>query len=171
VGAAVGGRRGGGTGGGWGGGGGGGGGWGGRWGGAGGGVRAGGPGVARAGVAARPGGGDAGAGRRARRGGAAGGGGGGGGAGEGSLVSPLAVPRLPPRRMYFQFQRPIVTSPADLEDRARCDEIYREVRASVGGGLAGLLERREGDPFRDFGARVLYEGARGGKQAPTFPTM
>jgi pimeloyl-ACP methyl ester carboxylesterase len=104
---------------------------------------------------------------RARRGVAAG-----GGAGEEeSFVSPLAVPRLTPRRMYFQFQRPIVTSPADLEDRARCDEIYREVRASVEGGLAGLRERREGDPFRDFGARMLYEAARGGKQAPTFPTM
>jgi hypothetical protein len=34
---------------------------------------------------------------------------------EESFVAPLAAPRLPPGRMYFLFQKPIQTSPEDLE--------------------------------------------------------
>lgn len=88
-----------------------------------------------------------------------------------SFVSPLAVPRLPPKRMYFHFRQPVKTSKADLEDRARCDEIYQEVKFSVEEGLAELLRRREEDPYKDFGTRLLYESVRRGKQAPTFPLI
>jgi hypothetical protein len=35
-----------------------------------------------------------------------------------SFVAPLAVPRLPPRRLYFLFQPPLHTSPEDLKVRA-----------------------------------------------------
>jgi len=85
-----------------------------------------------------------------------------------SFISPLAVPKLPPRRMYFQFQRPIVTSPEGVNDREQCEAVYEEVKASVEGGLASLLRRRRDDPFEDFVKRTLYEAARGGEQAPTF---
>jgi hypothetical protein len=32
-----------------------------------------------------------------------------------SFVAPLAVPRVPPGRLYFVFQKPIQTSPEDLK--------------------------------------------------------
>jgi pimeloyl-ACP methyl ester carboxylesterase len=96
----------------------------------------------------------------ARRGVAAGGG------AEELFVAPLVAPRLPPRRLYFWFRRPIETSSEDLADRARCEEIYREARGSVEGGLAALLAAREEDPYRDFARRALYEA--GGRAAPTF---
>lgn len=31
------------------------------------------------------------------------------------FIAPLAVPKLPPQRMYFLFQEPIVTDPADTK--------------------------------------------------------
>ena len=86
-----------------------------------------------------------------------------------SFVSPLALPKLPPRRMYFKFQRPIQTSRADVDDRDRCDALYNEVQTEVEGGLQYLLRRREDDPYEAFPQRVLYEAVRGGAQAPTFP--
>ena len=86
-----------------------------------------------------------------------------------SFVSPLALPKLPPRRMYFLFQKPISTTPEDLQDRARCEELYVQVKSEVEGGLEYLLRRRKEDEYEDFGKRVFYEAVRGGKQAPTFP--
>ena len=88
-----------------------------------------------------------------------------------SFISPLAVPKLPPRRMYFLFQKPIQTGPEDLEDRARVEELYCQVKADVEGGLQYLLRMRKEDPYEDFGKRVAYEALRMGKQAPSFPLM
>jgi hypothetical protein len=92
----------------------------------------------------------------------------GAGGGEESFVAPLVAPRFPPKRMYFIFQKPIVTSPSDTKDRERCEELYRETKGSVEQGLRFLLERRNGDPYGDFAGRALYEAATG-RQAPTFP--
>lgn len=86
-----------------------------------------------------------------------------------SFISPLALPKLPPRRMYFLFQKPIITSSEDLEDRVRCEELYNEVKGQVRGGLDYLLSKRKEDPYEDFGKRVVYEATRMGQQAPTFP--
>jgi pimeloyl-ACP methyl ester carboxylesterase len=86
-----------------------------------------------------------------------------------SFISPLALPKLPPRRMYFLFQKPITTSADDLQDRIRCEELYNEVKGQVQGGLNYLLSKRKEDPYEDFGKRVVYEATRMGKQAPTFP--
>ncbi|EFN58302.1 hypothetical protein CHLNCDRAFT_142297 [Chlorella variabilis] len=88
---------------------------------------------------------------------------------EESFVAPLAVPRLPPGRLYFLFQQPIHTSPDDLQDRERCDELYRATRQSVEDGLAWLQRQRQRDPYKDFLPRQLYEAAYRGRQAPTFP--
>lgn len=35
------------------------------------------------------------------------------------FVAPLALPKLPPQRMYYVFQKPIVTDPADMKVRLR----------------------------------------------------
>jgi 1-acyl-sn-glycerol-3-phosphate acyltransferase len=85
-----------------------------------------------------------------------------------SFVSPLVVPKLPPRRMYFLFQAPLYPGELELKERQKCDAMYDSVKASVEEGLQYLLEQRERDPYKDFGRRVLYEAARSGKQAPTF---
>ena len=77
-------------------------------------------------------------------------------------------PALLGRRYYYLFQQPIVTSPADLEDREACDRIYADVKGGVQQGLAFLQAQRERDPYRDLPQRLLYE-AFNGKQAPTFP--
>jgi hypothetical protein len=92
-----------------------------------------------------------------------------GGEEEESFISPLALPKLPPRRMYFLFQKPITTSVEDLDDRVRVEQLYNEVKGQVQGGLDYLLSRRKEDPYEDFGKRVVYEATRMGKQAPTFP--
>ena len=40
-----------------------------------------------------------------------------------AFVPPLPFP-LPPERYYFLFRQPIVTSPDDAHDRAKCNDIY-----------------------------------------------
>lgn len=88
---------------------------------------------------------------------------------EEDFVAPVAVPRLPPRRLYFLFQQPIHTAPADTQDRARCDALYAQTRRAVQDGIAWLLEQRQRDPYGEFLPRQLYEAAYRGRQAPTFP--
>lgn len=84
-----------------------------------------------------------------------------------SFVSPIAVPKLPPNRLYYIFQRPIELSSDIVDDREACEEIYRGVKDSVEGGIEYLLEKRTVDPYSDFGTRLAYESFRG--TAPTFP--
>lgn len=85
-----------------------------------------------------------------------------------SFIAPIVAPRLPPSRLYFMFMKPIKTSKTDLEDRQRSEEVYRQVKASVQDGLRYLKTRRQKDPYKDFGTRVMYETLRPGQQAPTF---
>lgn len=84
------------------------------------------------------------------------------------FISVITFTPFSGRRYYYIFQQPIVTSPADLEDRAACDQIYGTVKGGVEEGLAFLQRQRERDPYRDLPQRLLYE-AFNGKQAPTFP--
>lgn len=57
-----------------------------------------------------------------------------------------------------------------LQDRARCDELYQEVKSQVEEGLEWLQQQRKQDPYADFGQRAFFETLWGGrKQAPTFP--
>ena len=85
-----------------------------------------------------------------------------------SFISPLAVPKLPPSRLYFLFHRPIEVEEGAERDRERCEEVYRQVKGEVGEGLQTLLRRRKEDPYADFGKRVVWETVNGGKQAPTY---
>jgi hypothetical protein len=74
-----------------------------------------------------------------------------------------------PRRFYFLFGAPIQTTPALAADRAACQQLYREVKGQVEGGLGYLLRRRESDPYRDLLPRLAYEASWGGqRQAPSF---
>ncbi len=57
-----------------------------------------------------------------------------------------------------------------MQDRARCEELYRQVKASVEDGITFLQQGRAKDPYADFQKRVFYETIWGGRrQAPTFP--
>lgn len=85
-----------------------------------------------------------------------------------SFVSPIAVPKLPPNRLYYMFQRPIELSRDIVDDREACEQIYRDVKKSVEDGIEYLLEKRNADPYSDFGTRLAYESFRG-TNAPTFP--
>lgn len=84
-----------------------------------------------------------------------------------SFVSPIAVPKLPPNRLYYMFQKPIELSREIVDDREACEQIYRDVKKSVEDGIEYLLEKRNTDPYSDFGTRLAYESFRG--TAPTFP--
>jgi hypothetical protein len=85
-------------------------------------------------------------------------------------VAPIpAFPSRPPNRFYFLFGTPIVTQKKDVADLELTERQYKELKAGVTDGITYLLKKREGDPYKDFLPRVLYEASWGGKsQAPTF---
>mmetsp|Transcript_5731 Transcript_5731/g.16088 ORF Transcript_5731/g.16088 Transcript_5731/m.16088 type:complete len:154 (+) Transcript_5731:2054-2515(+) len=82
------------------------------------------------------------------------------------MVPPIVAPSVP-SRFYYYFRKPIVLSLEDANDREKCNEIYRAVKADVQDSIAYLIENRENDPYRDFVKRVVYEGLSK-EQAPTF---
>ena len=86
---------------------------------------------------------------------------------EQTMIAPFSLPKLP-ARFYFKFGAPIRTSPEDLKDRTRCDDMYAYARNELQSGIDWLLEQRERDPYKDLGKRLFYEATWGGKQAPTF---
>ncbi len=65
-----------------------------------------------------------------------------------------------------------MTDPSMAADKAKCEELYKEVKGEVEGGISYLLRKRLTDPYADLGPRLLYEApswASGEvKQAPTF---
>lgn len=88
-----------------------------------------------------------------------------------SFVSPLALPKIPPNRLYYLFQAPIETSRHDVKDKEKCHQIYESVKESVQSGIDTLLTKREGDPYKEFGPRFLYESTRPGSKAPSFSLL
>jgi hypothetical protein len=46
------------------------------------------------------------------------------------FIAPFAVPKAP-ERFYYVFQQPIQTSPDDLKDPERVQQLYRQVAAFV----------------------------------------
>lgn len=90
--------------------------------------------------------------------------------GEEDFISPLAVPRLPPNRLYFLFGQPIETSADMVKDRERVDAVYAEVKSAVETQIAYLLAKRETDPYADFRTRILYENRlfAENRKAPSF---
>ena len=87
------------------------------------------------------------------------------------FVSPLAIPKLPPNRLYFLFGKPIETSVEMVQDREKTDAIYLQCKQAVEAQIEYLLERRATDPYADFRKRLLYETPfLGGepRKAPSF---
>jgi len=85
---------------------------------------------------------------------------------------PLAAPSLTPGRLYVKFGKPIVTAGREKElqhDKEQAQAVYKHVQGEVERGLEYLLWKRQEDPYREFGPRILYEQTGGGdRQAPTF---
>ena len=88
-----------------------------------------------------------------------------------SFISPLALPKIPPNRLYYLFQTPIETSRHDVKDKEKCHAIYESVKESVQSGIDTLLTKREADPYKEFGPRFLYESTRPGSKAPSFTLL
>jgi hypothetical protein len=84
------------------------------------------------------------------------------------FVSPIAIPKLPPNRLYYMFQQPLSLNKDIVDDRDQCDAMYADIRASVESGIQYLLEQRENDPYGDFRKRLLYEFNSKQSQAPSF---
>ncbi|KAK9810026.1 hypothetical protein WJX72_003591 [[Myrmecia] bisecta] len=86
-----------------------------------------------------------------------------------TFIPPVLAPRMP-SRFYYLFRKPILTSPADYNDREKCDDIYRHVKEEVEKGIAYLLRKRGMDPYRDFLPRMMYEHpvGRAARKAPSF---
>lgn len=86
------------------------------------------------------------------------------------FLPPVVLPKQI-NRLYFKFGAPIRTEGMQevLTDKAAAAALYAHVKGEVEDGLAYLLKKREEDPYKDLGARLLYEASWGGnKQAPTF---
>ena len=84
------------------------------------------------------------------------------------FIQPVPLPKLP-QRLYFKFQKPIVTCPEDAKDPVRTQQIYDETKRSCEDAISYLCINRERDPYKDLFKRLFYERTWGGKQAPTFP--
>ncbi|GMH38045.1 hypothetical protein BSKO_05929 [Bryopsis sp. KO-2023] len=86
---------------------------------------------------------------------------------DGEMLKPVTVNTIP-SRFYFLMQKPIELSKEDYDDREKCNEIYKEVKAEVEGGIEYLQKKREEDPYKDYFVRSLYEATNPGKRAPSF---
>ncbi|KAG0622673.1 hypothetical protein M758_3G115000 [Ceratodon purpureus] len=83
---------------------------------------------------------------------------------------PIALPKGI-GRLYFLFQKPIVTAGREEEfrDREKVEDLYKHVKSEVETALLYLQEKRKEDPYRHFVSRMLYESPLGqNRQAPTF---
>lgn len=86
------------------------------------------------------------------------------------LYMPFMVPK-PPGRLYILFGKPILTAGRkdELENKANANNLYLEVKGEVEEAITYLLQKREGDPYRHFLPRFIYEAASGFTvQMPTF---
>lgn len=80
---------------------------------------------------------------------------------------PLAVPTNP-RRFYFRFGEPISTQDVDAKDKEECARVYAQARSAVESSIEWCVENRERDRFDSPLARLPFEAAGRGAQAPTF---
>lgn len=72
----------------------------------------------------------------------------------------------PPRmgRYYFQFHGVVDTRSVRADDEVACQKVYDEVRVSVQTGIEELLRRREADPQRSLGARLVKGAMETGRE-------
>eukprot|EP01018_Ginkgo_biloba_P005958 Gb_18591 [translate_table: standard] len=86
------------------------------------------------------------------------------------MYLPFLAPK-PPGRLYFLFGKPISTAGrrSEVEDKAKAQHLYVQIKGEVEAAIAYLLRKREEDPYRHFLPRFLYEASSGfTRQMPTF---
>jgi pimeloyl-ACP methyl ester carboxylesterase len=86
-----------------------------------------------------------------------------------TFIQPILAPTTP-ERFYFRFMKPIDTIGMDRNNEEEVKRVYKETKMSVESGIAYLKAKREQDPFKNVGQRVLYEAATK-KTAPTFSLL
>lgn len=82
-----------------------------------------------------------------------------------SLLSPLAIPKLP-SRFYFLFQQPFDTRTLNSNSKSECNTAYLSIQRQVNEAISTLLRFRDEDPYADFFRRQMYERISK-QQAPT----
>ncbi|KAG4912584.1 hypothetical protein JHK86_053017 [Glycine max] len=83
---------------------------------------------------------------------------------------PLILPKVP-GRFYYYFGKPLEMEgrKQELRDRKKAHEIYLQVKSEVERCIAYLKVKRESDPYRGIGPRLLYQATHGFEsEVPTF---
>ncbi|KAL9331182.1 hypothetical protein ACSQ67_000792 [Phaseolus vulgaris] len=83
---------------------------------------------------------------------------------------PLILPKVP-GRFYYYFGKPFETKgrKQELRDKEKSHEFYLQVKSEVESCIAYLKEKRESDPYRSIGPRLLYQVTHGFEsEVPTF---
>ncbi|XP_029129251.1 acyltransferase-like protein At3g26840, chloroplastic isoform X2 [Cajanus cajan] len=83
---------------------------------------------------------------------------------------PLILPKVP-GRFYYYFGKPLETEGREheLKDRKKSHELYLQVKSEVERCIAYLKVKREKDPYRGIGPRLLYQATHGFEsEVPTF---
>ncbi|XP_020227392.1 acyltransferase-like protein At3g26840, chloroplastic [Cajanus cajan] len=83
---------------------------------------------------------------------------------------PVILPKVP-GRFYFYFGKPLETEgrKQELRDREKSRELYLLVKSEVERCIAYLKVKREKDPYRGIGPRLLYQATHGFEsEVPTF---
>ncbi|TKY63009.1 Acyltransferase protein [Spatholobus suberectus] len=83
---------------------------------------------------------------------------------------PLILPKVP-GRLYYYFGKPLETEgkKEELRDKQKSHEFYLQVKSEVERCIAYLKVKRESDPYRGIGPRLLYQATHGFEsEVPTF---
>ncbi|RDX65140.1 Acyltransferase-like protein, chloroplastic, partial [Mucuna pruriens] len=83
---------------------------------------------------------------------------------------PLILPKVP-GRLYYYFGKPLETKgrEQELRDKKKSQEFYLQVKSEVERCITYLKVKRESDPYRGMGPRVLYQAIHGFEsEVPTF---
>ncbi|XP_027916532.1 acyltransferase-like protein At3g26840, chloroplastic isoform X2 [Vigna unguiculata] len=83
---------------------------------------------------------------------------------------PLILPKVP-GRFYYYFGKPLETKgrEQELQKKEKSQEFYLHVKSEVERCIAYLKEKREMDPYRALGHRLLYQATNGfHSKIPTF---
>ncbi|CAJ1789841.1 unnamed protein product [Sphenostylis stenocarpa] len=83
---------------------------------------------------------------------------------------PLIMPKVP-GRFYYYFGKPLETKgrKQELKDREKSHEFYLQVKSEVERCIAYLKVKRESDPYRSIGPRLLYQATHGFEsEVPSF---
>jgi hypothetical protein len=86
------------------------------------------------------------------------------------MYLPALLPKVP-GRFYYLFGQPIEMKGMNnlVRDRKRANEVYLRIKSEVEEIMSYLKRKREEDPYRSIGQRVLYQATWGASaQVPSF---